>query len=823
MPQINLAILFIFLAPSFLGAQLSGHVLSSEGDTLSFASIYIKGSSIGTSSNLEGKYILNLDPGEYEIVYQYIGYQTKIEEINLGSEKQIKNIILEPEIYKLEQITLTADGEDPAYPVIRNAIRMRKYYKDLEDSYSCKVYVKGNQKILSIPEKILGQEIGDLEGLLDSTRKGIVYLSETVSNYYFKEGESKEVIVSSKLSGDDSGYSFNSAQEMEFNVYENSFELNRDIVSPIANNAFSYYRYQLLGTSYDDNNRLINKIKVIPKRSTDPIVEGIIYIIEDLWNVHSFKVNVPSTATQLSFLDSLIISQVFVPVKEPDVYKRFSNTISFELKLLGVHLDGKFSAVYADYDLNPVYPNKFFNNEIYSVEKESNKRSYEYWDSIRPVPLTTEEDLDYHRKDSLQLIKKSPEYLDSIDRENNKFKLTDLLFGYSFQNSKKKTAFAYNSIIENFSFNTIQGWNLNPRINFSKDLNEEETKTLRIGAEIGYGFSEEKLRLKGDLGILFNRRNYERIKISGGQEMLQFNDEPPISEFLNSFYSLFHRRNYAKYYDRKFIQLEYQKEIINGLKLESSLEYADRNKLNNVSDYSFFFKDTDRYTSNQVEKPVDEPGSIFENHKALIFDINTRIRFSQKYFSYPDRKFSIGSPYPDLWFHISQGWYLDGENLSFTHLAMTIKESFDWGVYGSLLAHLNGGTFLGAEAIYLPDYKHFNGNQVFLGNSSGYIDRFLLLPYYNYSINSGYFQAHLEYHFNGFLLDRLPLFNKLAWSIVGGAKHLHTSEINYNEFYFGIDRLGLGFLRLFRLDFAWSFEDLEYRDFGIRLGVGFGN
>ena len=183
-----------------------------------------------------------------------------------------------PQSAVLSEVVISADREDPAYAIIRKAIEKRPYYKDLIQSYECDVYVKGNQKILEAPEKILGVEVGDMEGMLDSSRQGIVYLSESVSKLYVDEGESKEVITSSKVSGDDQGYSFNSARELEFSFYENTFELQRQMVSPIANNALTYYKYRLEGVFQDEAGRLVNQITVIPKRDSDPAFYGTIYI-----------------------------------------------------------------------------------------------------------------------------------------------------------------------------------------------------------------------------------------------------------------------------------------------------------------------------------------------------------------------------------------------------------------------------------------------------------------------------------------------------------------------------------------------------------------
>ena len=64
------------------------------------------------------------------------------------------------------------------------------------------------------------------------------------------------------------------------------------IVSPISSNAFGYYRFKLEGTFYDKNGKLINKIKVIPKRKNDRVFKGYIYIVEDDWALYGVDVSV---------------------------------------------------------------------------------------------------------------------------------------------------------------------------------------------------------------------------------------------------------------------------------------------------------------------------------------------------------------------------------------------------------------------------------------------------------------------------------------------------------------------------------------------------
>ena len=80
---------------------------------------------------------------------------------------------------------------------------------------------------------------------LDSTGSGIIYLSETVSKISFEKPDHfKEKIIASKIAGDNKGYSYNTALSSNYSFYNNVVKIGTNLISPIANNAFNYYKYQ---------------------------------------------------------------------------------------------------------------------------------------------------------------------------------------------------------------------------------------------------------------------------------------------------------------------------------------------------------------------------------------------------------------------------------------------------------------------------------------------------------------------------------------------------------------------------------------------------
>ena len=117
----------------------------------------------------------------------------------------------------------------------------------------------------------------------------------------------KEQIIASKVAGENNGISFNQAEEVKFDFYENSFNIDdAEMISPIANNAFSYYEYKLVGTIYNKNGRLINKIQLIPKRKNDRVFSGHIYIVENDWAIYGVDVLVSGMQAGILLLVSVI-------------------------------------------------------------------------------------------------------------------------------------------------------------------------------------------------------------------------------------------------------------------------------------------------------------------------------------------------------------------------------------------------------------------------------------------------------------------------------------------------------------------------------------
>lgn len=801
-------ITLLFLALSFVSfSQVRGKITDTKNQPLSFVSVYLQKSITGTTSNDNGDYELSLaQKGKHTIVFQILGYKTVKKTVDISSFPFVLNVQLSEEEVALDEVQISST-ENPANRIIRNTIASKQKNTDRFAQYKADFYSRGLFKVKNLPKKFLGQEIGDMGGGLDSTRSGIVYLSETISKISFqkKPRNFKEHIIASKVSGSDNGISFNQAEEVNFNFYENSFNLaEAQMVSPIANGAFGYYDYKLVGVFYDKNGNLINKIQLLPKRKNDRVFSGFIYIVEDDWAIYGTDVIITGNQVSMPMIDSLNIKQNYNFSPKNKAWVPVTQTIDFKAGMFGFNFNGRFSAAYSNYNFTPNFTDSSFGSEILSFAENATEKDSVYWNKIRPVALTKEEVSDYQLKDSIKTIRKSKKYLDSVDTKRNKFKILNILSGYSYRNSYEKWSVDVSSPIEDISFNTVQGWNTSLGASYYKTLNKKG-KNFGFGANVNYGLSDKEIRPTGYFFYKWNNTTRPILNISGGNTVAQFDAKQPISKFWNTISSVLFERNYMKIYEKNFAKVSFSQEVTNGIRLNSSLEFADRKPLFNTTDYVMFPKNNVEYTSNNPQEPSNFTSS-FTPHKMWSFNLGANIVFGQKYLSYPNSKFNIGNnKYPSLYIGYRKNFGSENSEWNSDLIFSQLHQDISMGNWGEFQYRAKGGMFLEQKDIPFMDYAHFSGNRLLIAPNNNYINGFLALPYYQLSSNDKFGELHGEYNFKGALLSKIPLVNKLNFHLVAGAKGLFTAGNKpYSEYTIGLDNIGFGKWRFLRVDFVRS-------------------
>ena len=126
------------------------------------------------------------------------------------------------------------------------------------------------------------------------------------------------------------------------------------------------------------------------------------------------------------------------------------------------------------------------------------------------------------------------------------------------------------------------------------------------------------------------------------------------------------------------------------------------------------------------------------------------------------------------------------------------------------------GGFLNSKKVFIQDYQHFNGNQVFY--ASPYVNSFQLAPYYANSTTAAFYMVgNIEHHFNGLLTNKIPLFRKLNWHLVAGSNAFYVNtNNNYVEVFAGLENI----FKLFRVDVVASYLNGNTGQVGVRVGFG---
>lgn len=145
---------------------------------------------------------------------------------------------------------------------------------------------------------------------------------------------------------------------------------------------------------------------------------------------------------------------------------------------------------------------------------------------------------------------------------------------------------------------------------------------------------------------------------------------------------------------------------------------------------------------------------------------------------------------------------------NFDQIEARIYQSFTIGDKGRFAYNIRGGKFFNADDIAFMDFQHFNGNQINFSRRGNYTNVFNNLGYYGASTNDSYLEMHAEHDFNGYILGKIPLLNKLNFNLVIGAHNLAIPDNNpYQEFTIGLDNIGWGKWRFLRFDYIRSYQN----------------
>ncbi len=112
MKQYIFGLLVLLLNFTASAQNISGTVKNTSGEGIAFASIHVLNSNVGTSTDREGQFSLNLSGGNYQISIGAVGYASKVQAIQATDRAAVLDIVLENSTETLGEVVVMANKRE---------------------------------------------------------------------------------------------------------------------------------------------------------------------------------------------------------------------------------------------------------------------------------------------------------------------------------------------------------------------------------------------------------------------------------------------------------------------------------------------------------------------------------------------------------------------------------------------------------------------------------------------------------------------------------------------------------------------------------------
>lgn len=766
--------LFYFFAITNIEAQsykLTGRIQDIKTDKgLSFATIKIVDSSLSTTADKNGDYILKLGNGYYKLIISYIGYFSDTASVFIENKDITRDIYLkQTEIFTKE---IEVIGEDPAYDIVRKAIKYKKEFKKNLHEYNYEAFSKF----------ILRTNIakGDKDSTEDPDKLPILGILESETKGYFKEPDLEKQIVKSKR--ETANITQGVAIPLIVNFYDEDVDLGEvKIPGPLSDGALDEYEYKLTGTTSLDSTT-VYKIKVINTSNITPQFAGSIYIIDSTFALIKIDLNTNDAGNPRG-LDKLNFIQKFSSYsdkKKNNFWMPTDIQIYAEGTLLGlIKFKGEVYTVVSDYNVNEKTPKGIFDDIIIKVLPDAGKKDSTYWAKNQLIKNSNEE------------IKAFKKIEKEEEKKSNAFSLG--LSGLSFG---KYLSFDFFDL---YRFNRIEGHQLKTKVSY-----ENFKERIYGSAYYAYGFSDKKSKyeISSNFSLLKDKSIKVNVSIFNKLNTL-FRESESGSMLENSILALLAKIDEYNYFYENGFDLNIHKNLIPQIGLNLNYSESKQSSAFKRTDYSFFKRD-----ENFSNNPLINNAFSRKIGFSLRLDPNTYkgIDWGNGQID----KFSITN-YPSLTFNFNYS----GKNLRSTFENRTFSLNlFGQNNFNSYLKlnYRAGGILKSGEVPY-QDLIPFNTS--FLGFSESMA--FYTMDY-NEFLGDKLYYFNIENNFGKLLWGGIPFFK--SFDLIGffniGRSEITNSNFNlaatknfsstkgiFTEAGFGIGRI----LDILRLNFAWRLNN----------------
>jgi hypothetical protein len=807
------------------------------GQPLQLITIAVSGTEQGVNTNNNGQYQLSINGTYTQIQASAIGYKTVVKNIIPGREQTL-NFALSTESKELTEVTVKAgkkpkyrNKDNPAVELIRQVIAHKKYNR--VEGYDYAEYKQYEKMVISLSDlsdkfknKRIFKNFQFLFITQDSTAMGgqnmlPLYMDEKLSDNYFRKNPDtrKQVITAQKQVKYDENFIDNQGLNTYFNrmyqdidIYDNNIMLlSNEMLSPIADNAPTFYKFFITDTIKDQNPQLI-ELSFTPRNKTDLLFQGHLYVTMDGNYAVENAVLTVNKNINLNFVRQMQASLQFE--KNEGGRYHLSNSdlkIDFGLnKNKGGGIYGERAVAIKNFVINQPRDKKDYEGPSVVVAPEAEDKNDVFWQVNRMDTLTAAESNIYKNIDSLQVIPSVKRTMDIV---------TLLFAGY-----KNFGWFEMGPVNSFYSFNPVEGF----RLRLGGRTTPNLSKRYYFETYGAYGFKDDRFKYffsttysLNDKSIYRFPQNYVRASFEHdtkipGQE-LQFVQE-------DNFLLSFKRGDNDLWLYNDIFKLDYVHEF------------------NSHFSYKFEFQNWNQNPAGELHFINDVNGAPNNVSHIRSTQLSTELRYApyEKFYQGKLYRTPIPDKYPIFTLRYDQtfGGVLGGE-YHYSNITADISKRFYLSQLGYTDVTVEGSNIFGQAPFPLLDIARANQTYAFQFQS------YNLMNFLEFA-SDHYASLNIDHSFNGFFFNKIPLLEKLKWREVvnfkglwGGIRDQNNPSLHPDLLRFPVDGAGtpitnaLGstpyiegsvgvsnIFKILRVDYVRRFTYLDHPDVA-RSGVRF--